>query len=218
MVRVLTACALTLGVLGCSDRPPAARATPSSAPPSSEMVAPSPAATPVLAPITVSPTPRPTPSRRAVSLSTSGVAGVPFGTPDRDAERRLRRALGPPLSEPLPDCDGIQGRTLSWGSLDVVLSDEDGGSIVLVGWSVSDRPRASFLYDLPYGVQLGTPMRSVLTKVPRSEGYPVDEGPFTGDYVVRTAEEPYVFWRSRQGDGSGRVDEISFQTASLGCD
>lgn len=219
VVRGLAALLLVPGIVSCSDQEQVAAPTVAVTPSVAGLVHPAPEPTPsALASATPSAAPRPTASRSTVTLSTSGVAGVPFGTPDKEAERRLRRALGLPRSEALPDCNGIRGRTLTWGSLAVVLSNEAGGDVVLVGWTVDAEARPRFGYEPPYGVQVGTPMRTVLEKVPRSEGYAVEEGPFTGDYFVRTSEEPYVFWTSRQGDGSGRVDDISFRTQSLECD
>lgn len=194
LLTVLSACT--------SDGTPAA--APSITPTESVDVAPSPSASTAPSP---SPSPSPSPAPREIEISSTSIDDVPIGTPGDEAERRLRRALGPPRSDPL--CEDLPGRWLTWGTLTAVLGQEDprnGGPVVLVGWTVDPGP-SRFRHALPYDVQPGTAMRDVLRRVPSAAGVMGDNG----GYFVHTDRLPGMIWASTANDASGRVDGISFR-------
>jgi hypothetical protein len=155
------------------------------------------------------------PSRREVQVSLAAVDGVRMGTPAAEAERRLRQSLGDADSQPLPGCNGETGRTLTWGSFTVVLSDEGKGPVVLRGWTLrSGISRVT--YRLPYDVQPGDTMREVLDRVPGAVGVP-GEGEFDDRHLlVHTDRAPDVLWISDEKGRAGKVEEISLR--GVGCD
>lgn len=156
----------------------------------------------------------PAPTSGQVTVDTKSVAGVRLGTEANDAERRLRQALGLPVSAELPDCNGEIGRTLTWKSLTAYLSDSgNGGTVRLSGWSVEAGPTAKDI-ALPYDTAVGEAMREVLSKVPAATGLALEEGPYAGRFAVTTERAPGLLWLS--SNQRGQVTAAAFQAVS--CD
>ena len=117
--------------------------------------------------------------------------------------------LGVPESEELPGCYGESGRSLRWSALTAFLSDSgDGGPVTLTGWTVHDAATEQNIV-LPYKTAIGDTVHEVLATVPGSIGQVSDEGPYTGTFVIRTAEAPGLIWLSPKRDGN--VVEASFE-------
>ena len=166
------------------------------------------------APTSSSPTPRSSPTLLTVSVQITDVAGVRMGTEGVEAETRLRKILGRPDSvRPLPGCNGEVGRWLVWGGLSVLLMDDmdtSRGVPRLDGWSVLSAGER-FRYSLPYGIALGTPIRTLLGQVPDAEDSHSEE--FPGLYSVHTERVPALIWSSSTSDERGVVSEVSYRGA-----
>jgi hypothetical protein len=154
------------------------------------------------------------PSRREVMVSFTAVDGVRVGTPADEAERRLRQSLGDADSHDLPGCNGESGRRLTWGSFDVVLSNDGKGPPVLLGWALR-RGVSRVSYRLPYDIQPGDAVRDAMTRVPGAVGV-AGEGETEGRYVISTDRRPDVLWISDQKGRTGKVEEVTFRDPS--CD
>ena len=90
----------------------------------------------------------------------------------------------------------------------------DGADPVLNGWSALVSKR--YAYRLPYGTRLGETATVTQRRVPRSSGSRAEEGPGTGSYFVRTAEQQGLFWMAYGGTATDPIDEVSFD--ALACD
>ena len=155
---------------------------------------------------TTSAAPSTTPVRKVVVLRAEQVAGVPVGTPQDEARRRLTAALGRPRESVLPGCYGEQGQALRWGTVTAYLSNRGQGPVVLSGWAVLAGP-SSYRFDLPYGTSLGSDLSEVEERVPHPQRELLDEGPRSGATVVRTADVPELLW---WGDAEV-LTELSFR-------
>lgn len=152
---------------------------------------------------------------RVIVVGISDVAGIPMGTPGEEAERLLRRELGPPSSvAPVPDCGGEVGRRLTWGTLTVETTDEArGGMPRMDAWNVR-AGRSQLRLQLPYGISPGRSIRDVLARVPEAKEFTLAE--FPGSYSVGTPRAPSLHWSSSTGDKTGVVSEVAYR--GVGCE
>jgi hypothetical protein len=119
-----------------------------------------------------------------------------------------------PIPSSFPTATARPGRSLTWGSFTVVLSNEGKGPVVLRGWTLrSGISRVS--YVLPYDVQPGDTIRDVLKRVPGAVGV-TGEGETDGRYVVHTDRAPDLLWISDAKGRGGAVEEVSLR--GPGCD
>ena len=136
-----------------------------------------------------------------------------MGTAADDAERRLRLVLGPPKSQPIAECTREKGRTLTWGTLTVILSDgAEGGPVTLYGWEVERGP-SRFQYSLPFDAPLATSARELVRTVPGATGLLAEEGPYSGSYLVRTTRAEDLFWIAPEAtDDTAVVEYVTYRS------
>lgn len=148
----------------------------------------------------------------AVQLTGHSFAGVDFGTPTAEAERRLILLLGMPTGTRVGGCalgvpaNNEHARYLTWGHLTAHLSDlsrlGQRQAQQLTGWELQPGTEP-FAVTLPNGINLGASLGQV-----RAASHVIREGPtYLPDTLeVDTDFADYIF---SSANGSGGVTTIS---------
>jgi hypothetical protein len=151
-----------------------------------------------------------------VHLTATSVAGVAFGTPGEKAEALLRKQLGKPDKTFNGGCEitRIKARWLEWGELMVVLTSPPGTGQKLTTWVVDSSSSSRLTLEFPYGLGPGTPMPTVLKKVPGATGS-WDE---TLNHYSAYDGNRQIQWISNRSDGQGPVTAVSSGGEELLCE